>query len=86
MEIFVGSEMDRRLLLLDTQANGTAIRYNEGMSKTFKNYDDKTSVESIAIGGFMRGTKVTDKICLDKSGNICINDYMFTMITDFNYN
>ena len=70
-------------MLIDTQANGTAIKYNGHQSETLKDLKEEVKVE--LLDGFIEGKNVTDSICLDDREDICIDDFTFVMATEIEY-
>ena len=67
--------MERSLLLIDTQANGTAIMYTGQDSGLFNDTNDSIKVE--LLDGIIEGRDVTDQICLDENEDVCIDDFYF---------
>ena len=64
IETFIGSKLERKLLLIDTLANGTAIKYSVVDSKDSKVHNDKPGTIIHAFGSF-EGNYTEDNICLD---------------------
>ena len=54
MDLYVGTKLERMIMLIDTLANGTAIKYNYTDSKDYKAGDDDDEVTIIdALGKYM---------------------------------
>jgi len=84
--MFVGTQMKSSLMLIDTQANGTAIQYEGSKSESFIEIEqEEKEVRVELLDGFIMGKNVTDQICLDKNEDICIDQFTFTMATDIEY-
>jgi len=93
LEMFVGSKLERVNLLIDTQANGTAISYSYLRSKRMKLSEDRRerTVEVPSFQGFkfefggakvpkpflIHGSLITDFVCLDKREDTCLMDFDF---------
>ena len=76
MDMFVGTRMEEVHMLIDTQANGTAIRYNQKHSRRSSvHYSKRDTVEM--PGGRAQGFETTDQICLDDDMEICLMDFDF---------
>lgn len=57
--MFIGTKMESTLLLVDTQANGTAIKYDYTRSGRVQN--NKGVADTIdMLDGSIEGTKLTD--------------------------
>ena len=68
MTVFVGEPMQPKSVLLDTQANGTAISYDPGVSLEaveMKGMYAKVLMPSSAEVAFAEGYVVDDEIALD---------------------
>jgi len=75
--VFVGSLMSRRLLLVDTLANGTCISYDPTMSKRSTINTRWTQTVSMEQEGSFFGRMVQDDLCLDDDQDICIEHFNF---------
>ena len=76
MNMFVGRNSESRWLLVDTQANGTAINYNYEDSryaepnKALTGKIDLASEKACYIDGYV----IFDQVCFDKQQEICLED------------
>lgn len=64
METFIGSKLERKVLLIDTLANGTAIDYQVLNSKDSIVHQDKPGTIFHAFGSY-EGNYTEDNICLE---------------------
>lgn len=63
-------------MLIDTQANGTAIAYDSPNSRRSIVHRDKQGMVEMPDGK-AEGYEATDQICLDEDENICLEDFDF---------
>ena len=82
MDLFVGTKLERMTLLIDTLANGTAIKYNYTESKDYKLTDDDEVTIVDALGKY-EGKYGQDTVCLEEFQDTCIDEYPF-VIADWN--
>jgi hypothetical protein len=63
-QVFMGTKLEKANLLIDTQANGTAINYNleaSGRGILHQTQPDKIEMPD----GYAMGFDATDQLCLD---------------------
>jgi len=65
MDLYVGTKLERMTMLIDTLANGTAIKYNFTDSKDFTAGDGKDVTIVDALGKY-EGKYGTDTVCLEE--------------------
>ena len=88
MTVYVGEPMQPKQLLIDTQANGTAIQYDSGVSMEAveeKQMYAKVLMPSSAEVAFADGYVVDDEIALDKDELIAAYDFMFLLAKFIKY-
>ena len=76
LEVYMGTHLERRVLLIDTLANGTAIDYNSTNSKESVVHFDQPDTVSHAFGTF-EGNYTEDTICMEHSQDTCVSGFPF---------
>ena len=76
MDMYVGTKMEEVHMLIDSQANGTAIQYNQKESKRSIVHHNKRNIVEMP-GGRAQGFETTDQLCLDDDEDICLMDFDF---------
>ena len=73
-------------MLIDTQANGTAVVYDPTTSLRARVHDDLKDTVKFT-GGLVNGVVTEDYFCLDQSEDICPQDFSFISVkqSDFSY-
>ena len=80
MTAYIGDSLTPKQLLVDTQANGTAVKYDTKSSKDAvpeKNMYGKVEMPSSASTAYAEGYVVDDEISLDEDELIAAYDFMF---------
>ena len=87
-EAFIGGPFQRRQLLIDTQANGTAVQYDIDASLEAlveKDMYGKVSLPSSQFGAYVDGSVVVDEFSFDADETIFADDFMFLAINFIKY-
>ena len=80
MTAYIGDPISPKQLLVDTQANGTAVKYDTESSMEAvpeKNMYAKVEMPSSASTAYAEGYVVDDKFSLDEDELIAADDFMF---------
>ena len=84
MQLFMGTKLEKVNVLIDTQANGTALSYDIGNSA--RGILHHTQADKIEMpDGSATGFDATDQLCLDANEDICLEDFDFLKADDVNY-
>lgn len=73
----MGSHLEKRFLLIDTLANGTAIEYSALNSKRATVHDEWVETISTSRVGNFKTRAVDDLFCLDDDEDICVENFTF---------
>ena len=65
MDMFMGTKLENVHLLIDTQANGTAIKYDAQDSRRSIIHHNKRDMVEMPDGK-AEGYEITDELCLDR--------------------
>eukprot|EP00356_Strombidium_inclinatum_P013704 CAMPEP_0170494034 /NCGR_PEP_ID=MMETSP0208-20121228/14404_1 /TAXON_ID=197538 /ORGANISM="Strombidium inclinatum, Strain S3" /LENGTH=257 /DNA_ID=CAMNT_0010770023 /DNA_START=14 /DNA_END=787 /DNA_ORIENTATION=- len=95
LPLYVGSKLERKELLVDTQANGTVIAYdylasNSRVKKMDKDHTMTVELPSVSVedddGSHhalkLKGPKVTESICFSSKEDSCLDDFDFAYTMD----
>lgn len=88
----MGQNMQARGLLLDTQANGTAVRYNYKQSFTHKVFEKMhgkvlmpSSYSQSAGSGLIEGFAAFDELSFDAEELVSVDEFMFLFTNKVRY-
>jgi len=76
MDTYIGSKLEKKSLMIDTLANGTAIDYEVGNSKDSYVYPDKLGRIEHVFGTY-KGNYADDNLCLEHEENTCVDSFNF---------
>ena len=76
-EVYMGSHLEKRFLLIYTLANGTAIEYSALNSKRATVHDEWVETISTSRVGNFKTRAVDDLFCLDDDEDICVENFTF---------
>ena len=73
---------ERKLLLLDSLANATAITYDASISRRSKIHTKQIDTIFMENNSSYVGNLVEDDLCLDDDEDICVQNFSFYEVTD----
>jgi len=76
-EVWVGTMREKKLLLLDSLANSTAIMYDPSISRRSKVHLKQLGTIEMENNSSYSGNKVEDDLCLDDDEDICVQNFSF---------
>jgi hypothetical protein len=82
LQVYVGFQRIRKMLLVDFLANGTVIDYDPHSSNTARMHLRRESNITLFDNSTYTGYEVEDGLCLDDDDDICVARYSFFDFTE----